>query len=139
VTHAASIALAIARLDTGQPVGIDVATLVPKRPLLARRVLREEELQDLMALEEEARWREVVIRFAAKEAVYKALSADASVSFGNLAIYPEAGGPGPDGFRTASVVMRPNAGAADFGRVRIEVTYADTPTLIVATARATLP
>jgi phosphopantetheine--protein transferase-like protein len=68
---------------------------VPKAEI-ERHVLTPEERQELTALRQEERWREVLLRFSAKEAVYKALDPYVRryVSFQEVAVYPEAGGTG---------------------------------------------
>jgi 4'-phosphopantetheinyl transferase EntD len=72
VTHKQDLAIAI--LARGEPgLGVDLEDTDRDRPGVARRVLRAEELAEVEALPPERQWTETAIRFALKEAVYKAL------------------------------------------------------------------
>ncbi|HVR64752.1 MAG TPA: 4'-phosphopantetheinyl transferase superfamily protein [Polyangia bacterium] len=75
ISHKDSLAVAIAAvLDGARLVGIDLEELRPGRPDIASRVLTPAEQAALAGLDEAARRAEVLRRFAAKEAVYKALA-----------------------------------------------------------------
>ena len=67
-------AMALALVGTGPAcLGLDVEEPEPARPAIASRVLRDEELAAVEALPEAERWPAILRRFAAKEAIYKAL------------------------------------------------------------------
>jgi 4'-phosphopantetheinyl transferase EntD len=93
VTHKAD--LAIAMLARGSPgLGIDLEDTDRDRPGVARRVLRPEELAAVEALPADRQWRDTVVRFSIKEAIYKALHPflERYIGFGEVAVWPS-----PDG------------------------------------------
>lgn len=73
ISHKAGLAVALAAPDDGAGVGVDLEDLaaVPRQDI-SRRVLTEPERLELASLDEASRQRETLIRFAAKEAIYKA-------------------------------------------------------------------
>ena len=73
ISHKDGLAVALASDDIGWRVGIDVELLRPSRHDIAPRVLAADERVALVGLDEGARRAEVLVRFALKEAVYKAL------------------------------------------------------------------
>ena len=72
ISHKRTIALALVAGGEAT-LGLDVEELAPPRPAIAGRILREEERAAVEALPEAARWPAIVARFAAKEAIYKAI------------------------------------------------------------------
>lgn len=87
--------LAVAILARGGPgLGIDLEETDRDRPGVAERVLRPEELEAVEALPPERRWTATAIRFAVKEAVYKALHPFLLryIGFHEVAVWPT-----PDG------------------------------------------
>ena len=73
ITHKTDLALAlVARADAGT-VGIDLEGDARERMSIAERVCRPEEFEAVQRLPEAERWRSVLVRFAVKEAVYKAV------------------------------------------------------------------
>ncbi|HEY8087039.1 MAG TPA: 4'-phosphopantetheinyl transferase superfamily protein [Polyangiaceae bacterium] len=76
ISHKDHVAVALLRLDgagTGGKLGVDVELDRPGKLDISRKVLREEELELLQGLDEPRRSSEVLLRFSAKEAIYKAL------------------------------------------------------------------
>jgi 4'-phosphopantetheinyl transferase EntD len=73
LSHKKRMAAAMACVDTGARVGIDVEQAAPTRYDIARHVLRPEELALVDALPPDRRWRGVVARFSIKESIYKAI------------------------------------------------------------------
>ncbi len=110
VTHKAG-ALAVALADThcGWQLGVDLELLHPARPHIARKILTADEQERLAALPEEMRWRETIVRFSAKEAIYKALDPFVRryVDFDEVALELR-----PDG--SARVEMRLSRGEGPF-------------------------
>lgn len=72
VSHKRSVAVALAARSS-DPIGVDVEILDRPRPQIAPRVLTERELRDWERLPEPERWPALLLRFSAKEALYKAL------------------------------------------------------------------
>lgn len=73
VSHKPGIAIAMAARDDGAGLGADVEALAPGKVDVSRRILTTAELAAVDALPEEARWREVLLRFSMKESIYKAI------------------------------------------------------------------
>lgn len=75
ISHKSSLAVAlVARTDeSGSTVGVDLETTAPPRPAIAEIALRLEERDALHAMPEGERWPRLLLAFAAKEALYKAL------------------------------------------------------------------
>ncbi len=93
VTHKHDLAVAIvARGQLG--IGIDLEETDHERPGVAERVLRPEELAVVRALPRDRQWVDTIVRFAVKEAVYKALHPYLRryIGFGEVAVWPT-----PDG------------------------------------------
>jgi len=72
ISHKRTVALALVGQGS-ETIGLDVEELAPPRPAIAARILRPEELAAVDALPEAARWPAILARFAAKEAIYKAI------------------------------------------------------------------
>jgi 4'-phosphopantetheinyl transferase EntD len=73
ISHKDWIAVALVARETEARVGVDVETDVEPSSAIASRVLAGDELCEVQALDSTVRLREVLVRFSAKEAVYKAL------------------------------------------------------------------
>jgi 4'-phosphopantetheinyl transferase EntD len=75
-------------------IGIDVEPTNPARPRIEERVLTDQEKEELVCVDGEARWRAVLAIFCAKEASYKALDAGRSTQLTFRTI--QVGVPGPE-------------------------------------------
>jgi len=74
ISHKNHLAVAMVARSSLGSLGIDLEMLAPPRPGVAARVLRPEELAAVEALPAERQWTGTVVRFAIKEAIYKALA-----------------------------------------------------------------
>ncbi|MBL8917269.1 MAG: 4'-phosphopantetheinyl transferase superfamily protein [Myxococcaceae bacterium] len=74
LTHKEDLALALVAPDADGLVGIDLEGGARDRSSIRTRVCRPEELREVDALAEAERWPNVMVRFAVKEAVYKAIA-----------------------------------------------------------------
>jgi phosphopantetheinyl transferase (holo-ACP synthase) len=77
VSHTCALSLAVAVKLGGPRIGVDVERTHPERPRLARRVLTPVEIEEVGHAPS---WLEVLRRFCAKEAAYKALTAKDQVN-----------------------------------------------------------
>lgn len=73
VSHKDWIAVALVAREATARVGVDVELDVVHTTDISSRVLAEDELEELAKYDEKRRAREVLVRFSAKESVYKAL------------------------------------------------------------------
>jgi enterobactin synthetase component D len=74
ISHKEKIAVAlVAESRPETRLGVDVEVDAPRAHDIASKVLTDEEVAEIAPLGIEARGREVVLRFSAKEAIYKAL------------------------------------------------------------------
>jgi 4'-phosphopantetheinyl transferase EntD len=75
LSHKDEVAAALVAASGAARVGVDVEPLTPREHArdIAAHVLTEAERAELLPLDEDARRREVLVRFALKEALYKAL------------------------------------------------------------------
>jgi 4'-phosphopantetheinyl transferase EntD len=73
LTHKRDLALALVHHEHDGRLGIDLEGDSRPHTRIAEKVLRPEELARIEAMSEERKWLEVLVRFAVKEAVYKAL------------------------------------------------------------------
>ncbi len=73
VSHKRGLAVALAARGVHGSLGVDLEDLGPPRPTIASKVLRPEEQAVVAGLPEDRRWIAILLRFALKEAVYKAL------------------------------------------------------------------
>jgi enterobactin synthetase component D len=75
LSHKDEVAAALVALEGQAHVGVDVEELsaLDRARDIAAHVLTERERAELASLDDEARRREVLVRFALKEALYKAL------------------------------------------------------------------
>jgi len=110
VSHKAGIALALAGVDHGHGVGVDIESLVPERTGLASRILGDDEVIDLSGVAARDTWTEVLARFSIKEAAYKAMSeyiGDTPIGFRQVVVRLPKGLRQSDGFQIADVVVEP--------------------------------
>ncbi len=73
ITHKNDLAIALVARDAEGCVGIDLEGDGRARLSIASKVCRPEELLEVEALPEQEKWPSVMVRFAVKEAVYKAV------------------------------------------------------------------
>ena len=73
LTHKLDLALAIVGEASAGTLGLDLEGDARERMTIASRVLRPEELEVMSALPQAEQWRAVLLRFALKEAAYKAI------------------------------------------------------------------
>jgi 4'-phosphopantetheinyl transferase EntD len=74
LTHKEDLALALVASSDAGLVGIDLEGGTRDRSAIMTRVCRPEEIVEVQALPEVERWPNVMLRFAVKEAIYKALA-----------------------------------------------------------------
>lgn len=74
ISHKRDLAVALVARASNGSIGVDIEDFAPARMSVAERVLRPDELREVMSLPEERRWGAVVMRFSIKEAIYKALA-----------------------------------------------------------------
>jgi enterobactin synthetase component D len=73
ITHKEGLAAALVAVESRARVGIDVELDHARSTDISSRVLAEDEAAELAHLDRDARAREVLLRFSAKEAIYKAI------------------------------------------------------------------
>jgi 4'-phosphopantetheinyl transferase EntD len=103
VTHKEGLAAALVAHATGARVGVDIEHDVVGKQDIASHILADDEVAELSALDAPSRAREVLLRFSAKEAIYKALD-----PFVRRYV----------GFKEVSVVTQPDGGARVISRLR---------------------
>jgi enterobactin synthetase component D len=101
VSHKERLAVALVARETCARVGIDVEQDRAPRVDIARKVLTVEELAELADLTDAERVKQVLVRFSAKEAIYKALDPFVRryVGFHEVAVTPAADGTAVVGMR----------------------------------------
>ena len=94
ITHKEALAAALVARESQARVGVDVELDAPRSLDIAPRVLTAGELGEIAHLDATERAREVLLRFSAKEAIYKALDPFVRryVAFGEVAVSPVADG-----------------------------------------------
>lgn len=94
VSHKRDLAVAMVARDAAGTLGVDLEDYGPPRPAIMDRVLRPEELAEVMTLPEPRQWTATVIRFSLKESVYKALDpfVHRYVDFQEALVVPDLGG-----------------------------------------------
>lgn len=73
ISHKEDMAVAIVAREPSAKLGVDIERDAPGKLDISRKVLTDEELAELARLGSAERAREVLLRFSAKEAIYKAL------------------------------------------------------------------
>jgi 4'-phosphopantetheinyl transferase EntD len=131
ISHKDHVAVALVATEDrgGERVGVDVEIDAPRKRDIAAKVLRPEELATLEGMGAEERARAVLLRFSAKEAVYKALDPYLKryVGFLEIAVTLEDDGTGE---------VTPHLPAGD-GAFAFEVRWMRMGGLMVTTARVT--
>lgn len=91
VSHKRTLAVGMIARDVDGTLGCDLEDYGPPREGIAERVLRPEELDEVMRLPAERRWISILLRFSLKEALYKALDPHVRrwVGFHEVAVHPE--------------------------------------------------
>ncbi len=128
ISHKRHLAVAMAaRADFGA-LGIDLEALEPPREGIASKVLVPSEREAVQALPEDRRWTGTVVRFAIKEAIYKALAPRLQryIAFDEAVVIPDTDG-------TAAVTLQLSAGDAPR---HIEARYCWLDRAVLATVRA---
>jgi enterobactin synthetase component D len=131
ITHKERIAAALVARAEGSRVGVDVEHDAAGQQDIASRVLADDEISELAAHDLQSRAREVLLRFSAKEAIYKALD-----PFVRRYV----------GFKEVSVATREDGGARVSSRLRdgegpfaIEVRWRRFDGIVLTTARVERP
>lgn len=103
ISHKETLAIAMAAADTGWMLGVDIEADQPPRHDISRHVLTEAERAELAGLDEEARWREIIVRFSLKESLYKAIDPvlHRYVGFREVWVRPE-----PDGGAAVGTMLK---------------------------------
>lgn len=127
IAHKDEVAVALARRDDGWAVGVDVETSRPLGLGLASRILRPEEIATLPTGDDAARGRELLRRFAMKEAIYKAIDPYLRRYVGFLEVALHDGG--------AGWVVVAELGR-DEPRLTVEARVLDAGDVVLAVARA---
>jgi 4'-phosphopantetheinyl transferase EntD len=127
VSHKERLAVALVAPDAGAMLGVDVEADVESKVDISRHVLTDAELCELDGLEPSARTRAILLRFSAKEAVYKALDPFVRrfVGFHEVILWPQGDG-------TARVEPRL---PPEEGRFAFEVTWMRIEGYVLTTAR----
>lgn len=73
ISHKSALAVALVARANGATLGVDLEALSPPRPAIEDIALRSDERDALRGLAEVERWPRLVLAFAVKEALYKAL------------------------------------------------------------------
>jgi 4'-phosphopantetheinyl transferase EntD len=94
ISHKRDLAVALAAMDTGWTVGVDIEPCAPSAYDIGRRVLTGDERAELAHLDEAERGLGVMLRFSLKEAIYKAIDPvlRRHVGFGEVRVTPEGDG-----------------------------------------------
>ena len=127
ITHKAGLAVALAARESSAHVGVDLELDVSRAHDIARRVLTADELEEVAPLAPTERTREVLLRFSAKEAIYKALDPFVRrfVGFQEVAVRPC-----PDGSGAVQAAL--TRGEGPFA---IDVTWRRFDGVVLTTAR----
>jgi len=115
ISHKKTLAVAMVARSQHGTIGIDLEELTPERPGIAERVLTDEELVAVKTLPPERQWTSILLRFAMKEAFYKALFPHVTryVGFDEAVVDPGLNG---------DMVIRPNLKDGE-GPFEIEARY----------------
>ena len=127
ISHKEHVAVALVAMEEAGKVGVDVEVDRARAHDIAAKVLRPEELEELEGMGAEDRARAVLLRFSAKEAVYKALDPYVKRYVGFLEIAVVLAGDG-----TGEVTPHLRAGEGPF---QFEVRWMKREGLIVTTAK----
>ena len=127
VSHKEGWAVALVSREDHARIGVDVEEDRARGRDVSSRVCTDEELVEIAGLDPDARGREVILRFSAKEAIYKALDPFVRryVGFHEVSVTPR-----PDG----TAVVRETLSSGE-GRFVIEVCWRRVEGLVLTTAR----
>jgi enterobactin synthetase component D / holo-[acyl-carrier protein] synthase len=127
VSHKEGLAAALAVLENSAQVGVDLEFDVARGHDIARRVLTADELEEIASWAPADRDREVLLRFSAKEAIYKAIDPFVRryVGFQEVAVRPL-----PEGGAAVRAVLK--GGEGPFA---IDVTWRRFDGVVLTTAR----
>jgi len=128
ISHKRHLAVAVAARAEFGTLGVDLEDLTPRRQGIAERVLVPAELEAVAALEEDRQWTATVLRFAIKEAIYKALAPRLKrfIGFDEACVEPD-----PDG--TAAVTLSLTSGPTPR---QVDARFAWLGDAVLATVRA---
>ncbi len=131
IAHKRHLAVAMVALRRHGAIGIDLEVSGRPRMGIATRVLTDSELSRVDALAPDRRWTSVLVRFAIKEAIYKALAPRLQryIGFEEAEVVPLTNG-------TAEVRLLLNSGEPP---AHLEAGYAWVPQGLLATVRARWP
>jgi enterobactin synthetase component D len=127
ISHKKKWATALVAREPVARVGVDIEDDVVGTLDIARRVLRDDEVAELAPLAPEGRAREVLLRFSAKEALYKALDpfVQRYVGFHEVSVSPGGGG-------AARVALHLTGGEGPFS---VDVRWLRLESILLTTAR----
>jgi enterobactin synthetase component D len=127
ISHKKALAVALVARESMARLGVDIEDDVVGSLDISRRVLRDEEVEELVLLGPEARAREVLLRFSAKEALYKALDpfVQRYVGFHEVSVSPEMGG-------SSRVALHLTGGEGPFS---VDVRWLRIESFVLTTAR----
>jgi 4'-phosphopantetheinyl transferase EntD len=129
ISHKEDVAVAlVASASAGVHLGVDIETDTDRVLDISSKVLADDELRELARLAPHDRGREVLLRFSAKESIYKAIDPFVArwVGFKEVSVSPHPAG-------DAAVVARLAEGPFD-----IEVRWRRFDGIVLTTARASL-
>jgi enterobactin synthetase component D len=131
ITHKERLAAALVAFETRARLGVDVELDVARPLDIASRVLRDAEVDELDGLGPAERAGEVLLRFSAKEAIYKALDPFVRryVEFKEMSVSPR-----PDGTAVVTPYLREDLRARE-GSFVIEVRWRRFDGIVLTTAR----
>jgi 4'-phosphopantetheinyl transferase EntD len=135
VSHKLRLAVALAAVDEGAHVGIDVEELAPLRVDISSRVLAEPEMVVVEGMPAEGRSRAVLIRFSIKEAIYKALDPFVQRYVGFKEAQVDLGPPAKMGDTPMPPVEVRLSLAQGEGPFAVEATWTEIEGVVVSTAR----
>jgi 4'-phosphopantetheinyl transferase EntD len=126
ISHKEELAVALVAREGTARIGVDVETDAARKRDIASKVLAPDELAEIAHLAADEREREVLLRFSAKEAIYKAIDPFVRryVGFHEVSVTPR-----PDG--TAVVRAR----LAEKTRFAIDVRWRRLRGVVLTTAR----
>ncbi len=129
ITHKEDLAAALVASESLARIGVDLELDVVRSLDIAPRVLTPGEIAEIAHLDANDRAREVLLRFSAKEAVYKALDPFVRryVGFGEVAVSPREDG---------TAVVLPGLPAHE-GPFAIDVRWRRFDGIVLTTARVT--
>ncbi len=127
ISHKKKLAVALVAREAMARLGVDLEDDVVGSLDISRRVLRDDEVAELAPLGAEARAREVLLRFSAKEALYKALDpfVQRYVGFHEVSVTP-----GTDG--STRVALHLTGGEGPFS---VDVKWLRLESIVLTTAR----